>query len=221
MIVKGIVERATDRNDIKVRIPFLNGLASQVDSTPTDDLPNAALCQLPNANIKLEVGDIVWVNFENTRWESPVIVGFLNIEQKSQMSFIGDSTEISVSAKLPRDTQIGEVSAESIDCLRGLETNLHDYFQNNMQVFPLDLTAYDNGDTIPLSVIQSIPQDAYIIATTLSNSGTVRYWNLAEKSEVSQGTVNTSDYPQQPQYDYLFYSPFGYLKIIGRKMTVE
>ena len=44
MIVKGIVESFENRNNIKVRVPFLNGASSQADSTPTSDLPNAVLC---------------------------------------------------------------------------------------------------------------------------------------------------------------------------------
>lgn len=44
MIVKGFIESATDKDHIKVRVPFLNGLKAQVDSTPTDGLSSAVVC---------------------------------------------------------------------------------------------------------------------------------------------------------------------------------
>ena len=223
MIVKGIIESVVDRNNIKVRIPFLNGLKDQVDSTPTEDLPNATICQLPNVNYKLATGDVVWVNFENTRWEEPVIVGFLNIEQNTKTSYIAEELEVTQQAKLPHDTKIGDVEAESLNCLKGLNVDLAPYFANNMQVYPLDLTEYDvyssSPQQIPLSVIQSIPRDAFIVAVTLSPQGSLIYWQLLERSLISQSTADDSQY-DNPYYDYIFFNPYGLLKIEGGKVTV-
>ena len=100
MIVKGIVESFENRNNIKVRVPFLNGASSQADSTPTSDLPNAVLCQLPNLDLQLAIGDIVWLGLENAHWDKPVILGFLDIAQQSKISPVADSITINQKYKI-------------------------------------------------------------------------------------------------------------------------
>ena len=220
MIVKGIVESVKDVNSIKVRIPFLNGLAEQVDSTPTENLPNAQICQMPNTNYRIATGDIVWVNFENTRWENPVIIGFLDKYQNTKISFKADDISVDLKAELPTDTNIGDVDAESLACLKDLRTELAPYFANSMQVYPLDLSSYSSGDEIPISVLQQIPQDAYVIAITLAQTGSRVYWTLLERNGVSQ--QSNGDAPNaMPSYDFAFYNAlYGVLTIEGQRVVI-
>ncbi len=167
---------------------------------------------------KLHTGDIVWLNFENTKWESPVIVGFLDIKQDTTVSYKAEEIEVTQQAILPTDTKIGDVDSESLSCLKELRTELAPYFANSMQVYPLDLTSYKVNDVIPLSVMQSIPDTAFVIATTLSDSGSLVYWQLVERSEIQYGETNASAY-DNPQYDYSFYNPvYGVLQIKGREI---
>lgn len=64
----------------------------------------------------------------------------------------------------------------------------------------------------------SIPQDSFIIATTISNSGSKIYWTLLERIEVSQSSDDKSF--GEPLYDYTFYNGLGVLKIEGQRITV-
>lgn len=217
MIVKGIVESVENRNNIKVRVPFLNGASNQADSTPTDDLPNCTICQLPNLSMQLNIGDIVWLSFENAQWDKPVIIGFLDIAQKSKVSPVVDSITVDTNARLPYETNIGDVSPQSIACLTGLNQNIADYMANNTSVYTLDLTDYRDGDYIPESVLWLIPENAYIIAKTESSAGTYRYYNLLEKTRISQSNDSTGDIPTQ--YNYIFASAYGLLKIEARMVA--
>lgn len=219
MIVKGIVESIENRNSIKVRVPFLNGAAVQADSTPTDDLPNCTICQLPNLNMQLAIGDVVWLGFENAQWDKPVILGFLDINQKSEISPVVNSIDISHTANLPYETTIGNVLPESIACLTGVKDNIADYMANNTITYMLDLTSYHSGDYIPESVLQGIPEDAYIIAKIQSTAGTYRYYNLLEKTQISQSDLSNQVIPLQ--YNYVFYNMYGILKIESRVVVIE
>jgi len=176
MIVKGIVESVVSKNEVKVRIPILNGISSQVDSTPTEQLSSASICQLPNMQFELAVGDIVWVSFENTEFDLPVIIGFLNIDQKTKVEHFCETIKVNYQADLPAETKIGEVEPASISCLKGLDTNVADYFKNNTMCYTLDLTGYKSGDKIPLSIMLSIPDGCMIYAVTDAYAGTKRYY---------------------------------------------
>ena len=218
MIVKGIVESFENRNNIKVRVPFLNGASSQADSTPTSDLPNAVLCQLPNLDLQLAIGDIVWLGFENAHWDKPVILGFLDIAQQSKISPVADSITINQNAILPHETTIGQVSANSIACLTGVTENIADYMANNTGVYTLDLTGYSDGDYIPESVLWLIPENAYIIAKIQSNAGTYRYYNLLEKTIISNSDESDGTIPTQ--YNYIFANAYGLLKIESQIVSI-
>ena len=219
MIVKGIIESVIDKEHLKVRIPFLNGLKAQVDSTPTVDLPDSVICQMPGVNIEVSVGDVVWIAFENSRWELPVIIGFLDVESKikSKISYKADDIEVQTKAKLPANTSIGNATAQAISCLEGLEINLGDYMRNTMPLYNLDLTDYSVGDRIPAEILAAIPDNAMIIATALSDSGSIQYYPLVEKTKIKQTDDSFSnELINVPQYNYVFANMYGVINITGQ-----
>ena len=222
MIVKGIVENVIDRHNIKVRIPFLNGAYQQTDATPTDQLPNATICQLPNLDIQLSTGDVVWIEFENMRWDEPVIVGFLDIKQNTKVTYNGSGLNITAEANLPKSTTIGDVTSESINCLKGVKDNIADYLTNTMWVYPLDLRSYNvtttNNIEVPISVIQSIPEQAFVIAITTNADGNDVYWFLLSKTKITQPNDAMSMLQDNmPQYNYIFYNAYGTLTVEGQE----
>ena len=220
MIVKGYIESVSSVDSVKVRVPFLNGIQGQVDSTPTDELPDAVICQMPNVNYHCAIGDVVWVNFENTRWEAPVIVGFLNKEQNSTVDITADELFVKKTAELPTETKIGDVESSSVACLKGLDTNLADYLKLTTPCYTLDLTGVKSGDKIDISVIQSIPDDAMIIVKKEDVAGTISYYPLIQKTAIATGdNPNYLDRETLPQYNYIFANVLGVIKIEGGVIT--
>ena len=175
---------------------------------------------MPGVNISFNIGDVVWLEFENTRWESPVIVGFLDIEDKakSKISYKADSINVETEAKLPDKTSIGKVSSKSINCLEGLTENVADYMRKNMILYHLDLTGYESGDIIPLSIMNNIPNDAMIVATVSDGDGAIWYYSLIQKTEIGQTDFNDSNQiTRVPAYNYVFANTLGsIIKITGR-----
>ena len=221
MIVKGIVESVISKNEVKVRIPILNGLSSQVDSTPTEQLSSSSICQLPNMQFELAIGDIVWVAFENNEFDLPVIIGFLNIDQKTKVEHYCEELKVNYQAKLPNETQIGEVSSSSINCLKGLNTNLADYIKNNTLTYTLDLTGYKSGDEIPLPIMLSIPDGCMIYAVVDAYAGTKRYYQLLEKTQIQISDSSEDNALETiPQYNYVFWNCYGTIKIEGNILSI-
>ena len=79
---------------------------------------------MPNIFIQLNVGDTVYVAFENNNIKHPVILGYLSTDSTVIVDITGHSISISESATLPADTSIGNVSATEISYLNGLTANI-------------------------------------------------------------------------------------------------
>lgn len=221
MIVKGIVESVISKTELKVRIPFLNGAREQVDSATTDELPSASVCQIPNVDFEISIGDIVWIEFENNRWESPVIIGFLNNSPKTTVDYTAKNINVSQSATLPTDTRIGEVLPSEIDCLRGVTQNLGDYLQNTSPCYIIDLTGYSDGDTFDISLLQQIPDGSFLIAEKESVAGTKVFYPLLEKTKITIGDdISQLEMEDYPQYNYVFANVYGAIKIVGNRIQV-
>lgn len=126
MISRGIVERLVDAYTCKVRIPTLDRVQASSVHTPTDELMDAKICTLANCDPNIQVGDIVFVAFEDNDYSKPVIIGYLYSVNKSptRMSITFDELTAETSANLPSSTNIGEVTYLQLQQLVGLKSNL-------------------------------------------------------------------------------------------------
>lgn len=138
MITKAIVEECIkDSNLFRVRIPIFDGVSGGSTSTPNHLLPLATLCTLPNANNIVNVGDVVYVGFEDNDIGRPVILGHL-YQQESKTTTCPDLQLRSIvvedkknaaasSAVLPTKTEISDISAQDISELLFYFRNLYNH----------------------------------------------------------------------------------------------
>lgn len=92
MIQKAIIEEIVYGGyQARVRIPRYNKAASSPTATDTADLAIATICTFPGVHPSYQIGDIVFVGFENDRINQPVILGLLYRENMgSSMSDMVD-----------------------------------------------------------------------------------------------------------------------------------
>lgn len=126
MITKGIVEEVVDKYYARVRLPVYNGVSISANPTPNADLNIATLCMLPNTHPNLQVGDIVFVGFEDNDMGKPVILGCLYCEtlSDSYASMTLNSLEVNVNTHLSAETEIGSTTAFDIKNLSNTKGNL-------------------------------------------------------------------------------------------------
>lgn len=78
MIQKAIIEEIIQGGyQARVRIPRYNKAASSPTATDTGDLAIATICTFPGVHPSYQLGDIVFVGFENEEINQPVILGLL------------------------------------------------------------------------------------------------------------------------------------------------
>lgn len=101
MIQKAIIEEIIQGGyQARVRIPRYNKAASSPTATDKQDLAVATICTFPGIHPSYQIGDIVFVGFENEEINQPVILGLLYREN------MGSSTSDMVDVLLPAE-QLG------------------------------------------------------------------------------------------------------------------
>lgn len=98
MIIKGIVEQipSNGENQYQVRVPFLE------DNTNNEALFNAILCNQPGQYYGYEVGDVVFIEFENNRMDTAIILGKLFTGETPEAGYYRISNlEVVGTVKLP------------------------------------------------------------------------------------------------------------------------
>lgn len=132
-MTRAIVEGMVDDFHYRVRIPVLNKIAAAIGATPVEELSIATIAVAPGVSPKFRSGDIVFVEFEEGDTSKPVIVGSLfntlNSQIVSDAKF--DSLSVNVNTTLQRETQIGEVTADNIANIKGLNTNVQYEIDSN------------------------------------------------------------------------------------------
>lgn len=104
MIQKAIIEEIIQGGyQARVRIPRYNKAASSPTATDTGDLAIATICTFPGVHPSYQLGDIVFVGFENEEINQPVILGLLYREN------MGNSMSDMVDVILPSE-QLGSVN---------------------------------------------------------------------------------------------------------------
>lgn len=133
MLVKAIIEEKIDKYSYRVRVPLLNKLHSSANPTNTEDLSVAPICTTPGVEIVYNVGDIVFISFENNDYNHPVIIGnlFRDGISGSYNSINTTNLNVSLSTSLSNDTKIGDISSNqvysslsSLDVVNSLIDNL-------------------------------------------------------------------------------------------------
>ena len=126
MITKAIVEEIISPYQVKVRIPLLDRAEATPLSTNSDDLNIATICCLPNCYMNLQVGDIVFVGFEDNTYYKAVILGHLCREATSNTYSDAAFSNLDVrsSVRLPSSTTIGSVTGDELSRLSGTTENI-------------------------------------------------------------------------------------------------
>lgn len=130
MITKGIVEELISPYQVRVRIPLLDGIPSDPNSTKTKDLGIATICSLPNCYLNVNLGDIVFISFEDNTRDKLLVLGVLSAENqnKTYSELTLSRLDVVNEVKLPAQTTIGNVTPEDIQKL----TNLYDNVQKQL-----------------------------------------------------------------------------------------
>ena len=137
MITKGIVEELKGYQ-AKVRLPIYDGLANTKNATSNENLSYATVCVTTNLNNSLNVGDIVYVSFEDNDKGKPVILGQL---YKEEMNTLADmklnsaninQLTVNKNASLPQNTSIGSISSKEIAALSGIKDNIQNQIDINL-----------------------------------------------------------------------------------------
>lgn len=126
MITLGYIVRLpiTGDNLFKVSIP----LFKQAGSGDSASIFDANLCYTPGNLNGYRVGDCVVLGFLNNYMNNPIILGKLytaEAESASNFSF-ANSLEVTESAKLPKETSIGEITYDKLLSLNRLTEVLAD-----------------------------------------------------------------------------------------------
>lgn len=161
MITKGIVEEILTNYSIKVRLPILDSIEGTRDATPTSDLSEAIVCVAPNSEINFTVGDIVIVGFEDNDDSKPIILGFLFKESGNTSSISNNLSKlnVNVSAKLPRDTSIGNISSQDISMLQGAKFNIQSQLNNsNASINELEKVVDDLSKSVEVDISKLMPK---------------------------------------------------------------
>ena len=137
MITKGIVEELKGYQ-AKVRLPIYDGLANTKNATSNENLSYATVCVTTNLNNSLNVGDIVYVSFEDNDKGKPVILGQLYKEEMNTLADIKlnsaniNQLTFNKNASLPQNTSIGSISSKEIAALSGIKDNIQNQIDNSV-----------------------------------------------------------------------------------------
>ena len=125
MITKGeIVKRGSADNLYVVRTAKYDMFAEVKGSTPDFGLFEASCCIMPGYSNVYEVGDIVWIDFEDGKQYQPVITGKLLLPDSSQVNSTVKSLEVKEFARLPASTSIGTINPTQLSTLTGARANI-------------------------------------------------------------------------------------------------
>ena len=128
MITKAIIKRlcTLDDNHFSVYVPLLR----KANADEADATMEATLICIPGIENTLQVGDVVYVSFEDDNYDRPIILGNLYIGQKEKdditTTLTTKSIEVTETNKLPLNTIIGDISVMDLQTkLTGLKDINH------------------------------------------------------------------------------------------------
>lgn len=112
MILKGYIKNLPQKgsNIFRVRIPFME------DNTSREMIFDSLLCNQPGEYGGYEVGDCVFVIFENDKFNTPIILGKLFIDENDlvRSHHIVNNLDVTGHVNLPVTTTVGGYSINDI-----------------------------------------------------------------------------------------------------------
>lgn len=134
MVTKGIITEVISDYKAKVRIPLYDSIESAKGSTLDKDLSIATVCTLPNLTHPVDVGDVVYVSFEDGDKSKPVILGHLYKENKTKTKVNLDVGNITTNSttQLGYQTSIGNIRPTEIARLAGVKDNIQNQIDINL-----------------------------------------------------------------------------------------
>lgn len=133
MITKGFVEEVLDNNSVKVRCPVFDGILSAEENNL--NYSSAPISSMSGVKCSINVGDVVFVGFENDDRFNPIVLGCLYLGEgnrvSSETSMELESIDVLSSAKLSKNTSIGDVLEEDLANLTGLNNNIQEFFNDS------------------------------------------------------------------------------------------
>lgn len=119
MITRAAVVAVDNKNcKLKVRIPRLDGVTAEKNSTKDIDLSWASILQVPGLRVDYREEDIVVVGFEDNDLGKPIVLGHLltaNEAPKSSLYGTFKQLTVSESFEAPINTNIGVTSYDLIN----------------------------------------------------------------------------------------------------------
>lgn len=182
MITRGIIRVVVDDYSYKVYMP--NYTSNMLDK----DLPVARVCALPGYTPYYQVGDVVYISFENDELDDPVVVGLLlGTSSTSTADVNANSLTVDVDCLLPTQgtSEAGSQQADS-----DLQVQIEDLqSQINKAVFYHIygvLIERDDKDS-PLQ------EDLDLLNDYLSGDAILSPWQLKAADLNGDGTVTSTD----------------------------
>lgn len=111
-VTKAFITQLPDNNSngFKVRVPVME------DGTGKEAIFDALLCTAPSNYGGYNIGDCVFVIFEDDKYNQCVILGklFTEVPKETSSFIIANSLKVSDDAILPPSTKLGDYTAQSI-----------------------------------------------------------------------------------------------------------
>ena len=152
MVTKGIIEELLDDGkQARVRIPFYDKVKGAADATLTQDLNIASTSIIPGCYPVYNIGDIVFVAFEENSLDKPVIIGLLyaNDNINSTCDISAQSLVATVNSKLPEDTIIYNTNIDNGNILN----EIYNFITDNANAIPKsDLVTQVNASSTDYQV---------------------------------------------------------------------
>ena len=135
MLTKGYIQAIISPHSVRVRLPIFNKVENVQGATPVEELATAPICTLPHFVQNPQIGDIVFVDFEEDQYSHPVVLGYLSIEN-NKPNFVSatlDGLTALGRTRLGTDTNIGEIEYKNIATLKGMEKLITEEFNSVRQ----------------------------------------------------------------------------------------
>ena len=129
-----IVGKGSSNNTYKVQvIAYYNYLMEGGDEN-IDHTIDARVSISPGVVPAYKIGDMVYVCIEDNKLDVPVIMGALKCDAlKSACDASFNSLKVTGTTKLSKDTSIGDITSENLECLSNLKGNIQSQIDTSMQ----------------------------------------------------------------------------------------